>query len=73
MCKECGRQYVSDSTKKVIDEQTKSLIERLLLEKIPLAGISRSVEVSETWLQNYVNHKYAQVPRQVEVRAKKGL
>ncbi len=58
-------------TKKVIDKETWSLIDRLLLEKIPLAGIARAVQISEQWLQNYVNHKYAAVPRQVQVRPKK--
>ena len=42
----------------------------MLLEKIPLAGIARAVEVSEPWLQNYVNGKYDAVPRQVKVQPK---
>jgi hypothetical protein len=46
------------------------LIDRLLLEKIPLAGIARAALVSETWLQKYVNNKYAQIPQQVNVSAK---
>lgn len=49
------------------------MIDRLLLEKLPLAGIARAVQVSETWLQAYVNDKYTQVERQVKVAAKKGL
>ena len=43
----------------------------MLLEKIPLAGIVRVTDVSEPWLQGYVNEKYASVPRQVKVRFKK--
>ena len=46
------------------------MIDRLLLEKIPLAGIARAAEVSEPWLQNYVNAKYDAVPRQVKVESK---
>ena len=42
----------------------------LLLEKIPLAGIARTAQVSETWLQKYVNDKYARVPQYVNVSAK---
>ncbi len=56
---------------KVISDDTKDLIDKLLLEKIPLAGIARVVDVSEPWLQGYVNDKYAAVPRKVNVRAKK--
>jgi AraC-like DNA-binding protein len=55
----------------MIDEATKALIDKLLLEKIPLAGIARVAGVSEPWLQSYVNAKYQNVPHQVRVRAKK--
>jgi hypothetical protein len=40
-------------------------IGKLLLEKIPLAGIARVVGVSEPWFQSYVNQKYPNLPRQV--------
>jgi insertion element IS1 protein InsB len=49
----------------------KDLVDRLLLEKIPLAGITRVCAVSEVWLQGYVNRKYEAVPQQVEISAKK--
>ena len=58
-------------TKKVIDTATRELLDRLLLERISLAGIARAVQVSETWLQQYVNEKYAGVARQIEVMPKK--
>ena len=73
-CKACSRQFVQDPQNKIIDDATKHLIDKLLLEKISLAGIVRVMEVSEVWLQQYVNAKYAQVERQVQVSAqKKGL
>ena len=62
---------MEDRNKKVIDAQTRELVDRLLLESISLAGIARAVQVSEQWLQTYVNEKYAVVPRQVDVSAKK--
>jgi transposase-like protein len=71
LCHECGRQFVEQPQKKVIDSTARELIDRLLLEKISLAGIARAVQVSEQWLQTYVNEKYASVPRQVHVSAKK--
>jgi len=70
-CHDCGRQFVEQPTKKVIDPATRELIDRLLLERISLAGIARAVGVSEQWLQTYVNEKYAQVPRSVQVIPKK--
>jgi hypothetical protein len=42
-----------------------------LLERISLAGIARAVQVSEQWVQTYVNEKYAKVPRSVQVTPKK--
>jgi transposase-like protein len=70
-CRDCGRQFVEHPRKKVIPSETRELIDRLLLERISLAGIARATQVSEPWLQAYVNQKYAQVPRQVEVSSKK--
>ena len=62
---------MKDPQNKIIDQATKTLIDKLLLEKIPLAGIARVVGVSEPWLQSYVNAKYEAVPQQVEVTVKK--
>jgi transposase-like protein len=68
-CRECGRQFVQEPQNKIIDQATKRLIDKLLLEKISLAGIARIVGVSEPWLQSYVNETYQNLPRQVNVRA----
>lgn len=70
-CKECGRQFVDDPQHVPISDTTKALIDKLLLEKMPLAGIVRVTGVSARWLQYYVNAKYAQIPQQVQVTAKK--
>ncbi len=70
-CKDCGRQFVEAPQNKIISEATKELIDKLLLEKLPLAGIARVAEVSEPWLQGYVNQKYEAVPKQVESKPKK--
>jgi transposase-like protein len=71
LCRECGRQFVEQPSKRVIDAATRKLIDRLLLERISLAGIARAVQVSEIWLQQYVNEKYALVRREVEITPKK--
>ena len=51
---------------KVIEQETRELIDRLLLERISLAGIARAILISQQWLQTYVNEKYAGVPRSVD-------
>ena len=45
-CKDCGRQFVLDAVRRVITPDQRSLVERLLLEKISLRGICRAVGVS---------------------------
>ena len=42
-------QFVENPKWRRIKEETTALSDRLLLEKIPLAGIARAVEVSEPW------------------------
>jgi insertion element IS1 protein InsB len=69
-CKDCGRQFVLQPQKVWVEDEKKRLIDKLLLERISLAGIARVVDVSESWLQKYVNLKFASVPRQVKVSAK---
>lgn len=72
-CNGCRRQFVEHSKNKRISEEQKQLIDHLLLEKLPLAGIARVVGVSAPWLQKYVNRKYEAQPRTVKVSAKTTL
>jgi len=65
LCKKCHRQFVLHPLTGPIPDETKELIDRLLLERISLAGISRVVNVSESWLQKYVNQKLQEVPREL--------
>lgn len=69
-CNDCSRQFVNDPENAPVSEETKELIDKLLLEKIPLAGIVRVTAVSERWLQDYVNETYENVPKQIVVKDK---
>lgn len=73
MCKDCGRQFVENPTKKIISQETWDLVDKLLLEKIPIAGISRVTGISEPWLQKYINNKYENIEQKVNVVKKKAL
>ncbi len=58
-CKICGKQFVKNPSPHYrISDEKRTLVDKLLLEKISLVGIARVVEVSERWLQYYVNDKY---------------
>ena len=70
-CKECGRQFVENPEKKVITQEEWDRVDKLLLERISIAGISRVTGVSEVWLQQYINKKYEAVSKKIEVPAEK--
>ena len=70
-CRDCARQFVVSPRHQPISEETRKLIDQLLLERISLAGICRTTGVSQRWLQYYVNKKLGAVKRQVEVKSKK--
>ena len=69
-CKDCTRQFVLNPKNKKISQETKDLIDKLLLERLALAAIDRVVGVSERWLQKYVNEKYENIEKEVEVEEK---
>jgi insertion element IS1 protein InsB len=70
-CKACGRQFVDNPQQKRISDQTKAVVDKLLLERVSLAGIVRVTGVSARWLQDYVNRKYEAQPQQVDIPAPK--
>src|SRR5260221_5409376 len=70
-CKACQRQFVENPVWKPIADETKALIDKLLLERLSLAAIARVSGVSKQWLQTYVNAKYAAVEPTVQGSAPK--
>src|SRR5947207_8519471 len=65
-CKGCGRQFVDNPQQKRITEETKALVDKLLLERVSLAGIVRVTRASARWLQDYLNRKYEAQPQQLD-------
>ncbi len=61
-CLKCGRQFVVEPTQKIIDERTRSLIQRVLLERISLEGVCRAFEVSMPWLLEFINSLIVELP-----------
>ena len=53
-CQGCQRQFVEPPAPHVISDATQTSIDRLLLERVPLAGMARVTGVSERRLQYYV-------------------
>lgn len=67
VCKDCRRQFIENPQKKIISSQQKQLINRLLLERISLRGITRCLQISMSWLQQYVNNLLRSVPNKLNV------
>ena len=53
-CHDCGRQFVRCFEQYRIAEEKRTLIERLLLERISLRGICRAVGVKLKWLLGFL-------------------
>jgi len=73
LCKSCSRQFVENSKNPRITKEQKDLIDKLLLERLSMAGIARVVGVSERWLQTYVNQKFAAISQEIKVAVKMTL
>ncbi|CAK8719026.1 MAG: hypothetical protein CDV28_13426 [Candidatus Electronema aureum] len=72
-CKECRRQFIENPSNKIIPQETWNLVDKLLLEKISSAGLSRVTGISEVWIENYINKKYGHVPKRTEAVFKKAV
>ncbi len=70
-CKDCQRQFVENPARKPISAKTKALMDKLLLERVSLAGIGRITGVSAQWLPDYVNAKNAARPQVTDIPAQK--
>jgi transposase-like protein len=72
-CNDCNRQFVENPTNRIIPPETWELVDKLLLERIPIAGISRVTNISEPWLQRYINEKYKNTPHKVNIVKKRPI
>jgi transposase-like protein len=54
LCKECSRQFVECPERRRISDSEWRIVDRLLLEKISIAGIARAVSISKRWLHEYI-------------------
>ena len=61
LCKDCGRQFVENPTKRYISKSEIEYLERGLLERISLRGLARMLGISIKWLQNYANKLYRSI------------
>jgi insertion element IS1 protein InsB len=71
-CKACPRQFVTEASEQSIPPEQRTLIERLLCERISLRGICRAVGVSLPWLLHFMVECFAACPDHLHVQLPKG-
>jgi insertion element IS1 protein InsB len=67
-CKDCGRQFVDCFEQYLVSDETRDLIERLLLERISLRGICRAVKVGLKWLLGFIVTCFETLPDHLNVQ-----
>jgi insertion element IS1 protein InsB len=67
-CHNWGRQFVDCFEQYLIAEDTRALIERLLVERISLRGICRAVGVGLKWLLGFLVHCVEALPDHLHVQ-----
>jgi insertion element IS1 protein InsB len=61
-CKACGRQFVLHADNRMVVEEQRTLVARLLREKISLHGICRAVGVGIRWLMDFMVARFEALP-----------
>jgi len=67
-CQACGRQFVECFEQDLVSDDTRALIERLLVERISLRGICRAVGVGLKWLLGFLVHCVEALPDHLNVQ-----
>lgn len=66
-CKKCGREFILDPERKQISDETKELIKKTLLERIPLRGICRVFDISLSFLLDFMFNLYTNSPDHLNI------
>ena len=61
-CLSCQRQFVLDPIQKLIDEKTRGLVRRTLLERVSLEGVCRIFDLSMPWLLEFIDSLLQELP-----------
>src|SRR5918996_2158790 len=67
-CKDCGRQFVACFEQHLVSDETRDLMERLLVERISLRGICRAVKVGLKWLLGFIVTCFEALPDHLNVQ-----
>lgn len=62
-CVACSRQFIQEPNQKIIDDNTKNLVKKALLERVSLHGICRIFDVSMPWLLELIDGLIEEIPQ----------
>jgi IS1 family transposase/transposase-like protein len=71
-CRDCGRQFVDCFEQYLVGDDTRTLIERLLVERISLRGICRAVGVKLKWLLGFRGQCLEALPDHLNIQPVRG-
>ncbi len=71
-CRDCGRQFVDCFEQYLVGDDTRTLIERLLVERISLRGICRAVGVKLKWLLGFLVQCLEALPDHLNIQPVRG-
>ena len=71
-CRACGRHFVGEFAQRRIPDEHRTLIERLLKERLSLRGICRAVGVGMKWLMGFLVDCYGAAPAHLNVQMPQG-
>ncbi|MCS6783320.1 MAG: IS1 family transposase, partial [Gloeomargarita sp. SKYG98] len=56
ICYDCHRQFTPEARKKYISQAQRQLVDKMLLERLSIAAISRVTGISQSWLYKYIRN-----------------
>ena len=68
-CRRCGRALVLNPENHIISEEQRTLIARLLLERISRRGICRAMGVGLRWLLQFMDKQFRRAPAHLHVQS----
>ncbi len=71
MCHDCHRQFTPSAQKKYISKEQREMVDKMLLERISIAAISRVTGISKSWLYRYIKHVVAYTAESLDVEPQK--
>ena len=70
-CVSCGKQFMANPIKPRITVEQWKLVDKLLLERLPIVSIARITGIAQSTLQEYINKKYSEIEKKIVVTEKK--